>query len=119
MSDPVSWLLELAIKPGELGNMQTLMAVMIEATQANEPDALAYEWHYNDAGDSLHIYERYTDSAAVMVHLGTFMENYAERFLGAADPVKLTVYGNASDDARAALDGLGAAYHPSTSGFTR
>jgi hypothetical protein len=47
------------------------------------------------------------------------MEKYAERFLGAADPVKLTVYGNASDDARAALDGLGAAYHPSTSGFTR
>jgi quinol monooxygenase YgiN len=119
MTDHVSWLIELSIKPGELSNMKALMGEMIEATQANEPDTLAYEWHINDDGDSCHIYERYTDSAAVLVHLGTFGERFAERFLSTMDPVKLTVYGNVSDDARIALDGLGAAYHPSTSGFTR
>ena len=119
MSNNVSWLLELAVKPGELDNMKALMAEMIEATMADEPDKLNYDWLLNDAGDSCHIYERYTDSAAVLTHLGNFGANFADRFLGCMDPTRITVYGNASDDARAALDGFGATYYPSSTGFVR
>jgi len=119
MSNNVSWLTELAIKPGELDNMKALMAEMIEATMANEPDTLNYDWHLNDAVDSCHIYERYSDSAAVLVHLANFGAKFADRFLGCMDFNRLTVYGNASDDVRATLDGFGATYYPSSTGFVR
>ena len=119
MSNNVSWLTELAIKPGALDNMKALMAEMIEATMANEPDALNYNWHLNDAGDSCHIYERYTDSAAALVHLTNFGAKFVDRFLGCMDLTRLTVYGKASDDVRAALDDFGATYYPSSTGFDR
>ncbi len=43
MSDTVHWVLELSVKPGKLDGFKALMAEMVEATQANEPDATHYE----------------------------------------------------------------------------
>jgi quinol monooxygenase YgiN len=44
---------------------------MVESTKA-EPGALNYEWFISEDGTSCHIYERYADSAAAMVHMGHF-----------------------------------------------
>ena len=44
MSDTVSWVLEMAIKPGELENFKALMEEMVEATQSTQPDTTIYEW---------------------------------------------------------------------------
>lgn len=119
MSTQVHWVLELDIKDGQLANFKTLMAEMVEATKANEPGTTHYEWFVNDEETSCHIYERYVDSAAVMVHLGTFGEKFAERFLAALAPVRLVVYGNPSDEVRAALAGLGALHMTQVGGFDR
>ena len=119
MSKSVSWLLEIDIKDGQLDNFKGLMKEMVEATQANEPGTLNYEFFLDAAGKSCQIYERYADSAATMTHLGAFGEKFAERFMGAAEPTRFFVYGDPNDDVKAALEAFGAVYMEQIGGFTR
>ena len=119
MSDAVSWVLELNVKDGQLDAFKALAQEMSEATQAGEPGATHYEWFTNDDGKTIHICERYTDSAATMVHLGNFGAKFAERFLACVDPARLMVYGDPSAEVRGALAGLGAAHLAQFAGFAR
>ncbi len=119
MSEAISWVLELNVKDDQLDAFKALAREMSEATQADEPGATHYEWFTNDDGRSVHIYERYADSAAAMVHLGNFGAKFAERFLACVDPVRLMVYGDPSAEVRGALAGLGAAHMTQFAGFAR
>ena len=119
MGNVVQWMLELDIKKGKFDAFEALMKEMVAATQSDEPGALCYEWFVSDDKKICHIYERYADSAAVMKHLGNFGSKFAERFLDALAPTRLTVYGNPSEEARGALAGLNAAFMGQTSGFSR
>jgi quinol monooxygenase YgiN len=119
MSDNVYWLLELAIKPGEFDNFEALMKEMVEATQANEPNTLNYEWSISDDRQSCHIYERYVDSAATMTYLGTFGEKFAERFMAALEPTRFLVYGTPNNEVKAALSGFGPVFRAPFGGFAR
>ncbi len=119
MSDAVSWVIELAVKDGQLDAFKALAGEMSEATQADEPDATHYEWFIDADGKTIHICERYADSAATMVHLGNFGAKFAERFLACVDPTRLTVYGDPSAEVREALTGFGAVHMAQFTGFTR
>ncbi len=119
MSDNVHWVLEIEIKQGELDSFKALMNEMVEATRANEPDTMNYEWFISDDEGSCHIYERYADSAATMTHLGSFGQNFAERFMAAVAPTRLVVYGDPNDEVRAALSAFGAAHMAQIGGFAR
>jgi quinol monooxygenase YgiN len=119
MTANVYWVLQLKLKAGELDNAKALMTEMVEATQANEPGALAYEWFINEENQTCHIYERYADSDAVMTHMGTFGEKYAKRFMGVFQPTGVTVYGDANDKVVEAMTPLGASFYPFTAGFAR
>jgi quinol monooxygenase YgiN len=102
VSDTVSWVIELAIKPGQLDAFKALVKDMVAATQANEPGALNYEWFISEDGTRCHIYERYADSAAVMTHLGTFA-TFGERWATTLDVTGMTLYGTPSDEVMATL----------------
>ncbi len=119
MSETVQWVLEVAIKQGELNNFKALMNEMVEATQANEPNTTNYEWFIIDDGQTCHLYERYADSAATMTHLASFGENFADRFLAAVAPTRLVVYGNPSAEVREALAAFGAVHMAQIGGFAR
>lgn len=119
MNEHVYWILELKIKPGELDNFKVLMMEMIEATQANEPGTLNYEWTINENNTSCHIYERYIDSTATMVHLGNFGANFADRFMTCLEPTRFYVYGQPNDEVKEALSGFGAVFMAPIGGFTR
>jgi quinol monooxygenase YgiN len=119
MIDHVHWVLAVAIKDGEFENLQTLMKEMVDATQANEPGTLAYEWTLTPDRKQCHIYERYVDSEATLTHLGTFGEKYAERFLASVEPTSLVVYGNPNDKVKETLSGFGAVFMLPFGGFAR
>ncbi len=119
MSDAVHWVLALNIKEGELDNFKALVKEMVDATKANEPGTLNYEWFVSDDEKTCHIYERYADSAATMVHLATFGQDFAERFMAVLKPVQLVVYGNPNDEVRAALVAFGAVNMSQFAGFAR
>jgi quinol monooxygenase YgiN len=119
MRDNIYWLLEVAIKPGELNNFKALMKEMVENTQANEPNALNYEWTITEDSQSCHLYERYADSAATMTHLGAFGEKFADRFMAAVEPTRFVVYGNPNNEVKEALSGFGAVFMAPFGGFAR
>jgi quinol monooxygenase YgiN len=118
MSEHVSWVLELAVKPGELDNFKALMNEMVESTQG-EPGTLIYEWSISEDGSTIHGYERFADSGAAVAHLSAFGEKFAQRFLAAVDPTRLTVYGAPTDEAKDALAALGPVYLTPLRGFAR
>ncbi|MGD2071829.1 MAG: antibiotic biosynthesis monooxygenase [Gemmatimonadota bacterium] len=109
MSDVVSRTLPLAVREGRLEDCRSLMHEMVESTRA-EDGALANEWYLTEDGTECELYERYADSPAVLANLGTFRDRFAERFLSCVAPTRLHVYGDPTQEARAVLDGLGAAY---------
>ena len=118
MDKQVSWVIELAVKPGQLEAFRTLMQEMVESTRA-EPGTLSYEWFVSADGGAVHIYERYVDSAATMTHLAGFGSKFAERFLALVSPTRFTVFGEPSDEARQALSGFGASFLSTFGGFVR
>src|SRR5262245_11818685 len=119
MEDQVSWVLELAIKPGELDAFKALLEEMVDGTSSAEPNTLAYRWFISDDGGTVHSHERYADSEALVSHVNGFVAKWAERLLAAVDVTRFTVYGNPSAAAKELLDGFGAAYLGPLGGFSR
>ncbi len=119
MSQNVYWLLKVDVNPGKHDDAIALMHEMIASTHDNEPGTLNYEWNYSADMKSVHLYERYADSEATMVHLGNFGSKFAERFMQCFAPTEISVYGEASTDVKEALAGFGAEFYSSASGFAR
>jgi quinol monooxygenase YgiN len=119
MSEQVYWIVDAVIKDGETEAFKALMAEMVAATEANEPDTLNYEWTIAADGSRCHIFERYANSAAVVTHLKWFGAECAERFMALAKPEGFTVYGNPDATAKKMLDGVGAVYFTPIGGFSR
>ncbi len=118
MKNEVHWMLEATIKDGQAENFKAVMQEMVEASLA-EPGTTNYEWFLKDDGKTLHVYERYVDSAAVMHHVDSFHANFADRFLAIIEPTSFICYGNPNDAARTMLDGFGAVYMNQVGGFAR
>jgi quinol monooxygenase YgiN len=119
MSNTVSWVFQLKVKDGEYDNAKALMDEMSAATQADEPGALVYEWFASEDKTTVHVYERYSDSAATMVHLGNFGSKFAERMLAITEPTGFTVFGDPSADVRGVLADFGAVHMAQVAGFAR
>jgi quinol monooxygenase YgiN len=107
------------VQPGSEQAFRALVKEMVEATKADEPGALAYEWSISADGSQCHLYERYVDSEATMTHLGNFGAKYAERFLAVLAPVTFTIYGSPSAAVKEALAGFNPTYLQPAAGFSR
>lgn len=116
MSDVVQWVLELTIKQGKHSGFEPLMREMVDST-LREDGTLAYEWYRE--GDVVHLYERYADSDATMVHLQNFGRDFADRFMVLFEVRRFTVYGPASEAVHDALAALGPSYLARVGGFAR
>ncbi len=119
MDNNVYWVIESAIKPGELDNLKALMKEMVEATKANEPNTLNYEWSISEDVKFCHIYERYVDSDATMIHVRTFNEKFVKRFISVMTPTRQMVYGTPSAQVKEALSKVGAKFMIPADGFAR
>lgn len=117
MDGQVSWVVEVAVRPGSLDALRDLMEELVASARA-EPGTLGYEWYISGDGSTVHVFERYADSEATIAHNTVFAERWAERFLAAVEPTRFTVYGDPSAEARAVLDGFGATYLDAWGGFS-
>jgi len=119
MSDHVYWIIEAEVNDGKLDELKSLMAEMSDATFSDEPGALNYEWSLSEDEKVVHIFERYTDSAATMIHMANFGAKFGARFMGALKPTKCTLYGAPDDQVRKAMKPMGAILMTSAAGFSR
>ena len=118
MQGQVSWILETTVKPGQLDTFKALMDEMVDGT-SSESQTLNYEWYISDDGGTLHLYEKYADSDAMIAHVNGFLEKWAARFLSCIDVTRFTVYGDPSEEARKLLAGFGPIYLGPWGGFAR
>jgi quinol monooxygenase YgiN len=118
MEGQVSWVIELAVKPGQLDTFKALMDEMVEGTSA-EAQTRNYEWYISDDESAVHIFEKYADSDAMVAHVNGFLTKWAERFLACVDPTRFIVYGDPSPAARELLGGFGPTYLGPWGGFAR
>lgn len=112
MADPehqIAWHVELAVKPGQLESFRALTGEMVELTR-RETGVLGYQRFVSDDGGTVHVYERYADSAAALAHLRNFARHFSARFGQLVERRRFTVLGRPSEELRAVLDGLGATY---------
>lgn len=118
MSNSISWLVELAIRPGELENFRALTAEMVEVTQS-ESGVLIYERYISPDGKTAYVYERYENPRAAVAHLRAFGEQFGERFSSMVQRRQLLVLGEPTAELRGIMDQMGATYAPFLDGFTR
>jgi quinol monooxygenase YgiN len=109
MPTPVSWHVELAVKPGQLEPLRALTAEMIAAARI-EPGTLSYERFASDDGQVVHARESYADSEAALAHLRVFTARFAARLASLIDRRRFLVFGDPSAELRKVLDGFGATY---------
>ena len=119
MNNNVFWIVEVEVKDGELDKLRDLMSEMVEATQSNEPGTLNYEWAISEDSKNCHIFERYVDSAAALIHLGTFNDKYAERFMALVDLKHFVVYGHPNNELKETFAGSDAVFMSPLGGFSR
>jgi quinol monooxygenase YgiN len=118
MHNEIYWVLTLSVKPGQFDEFKKLVTEIVAET-TKEPGALAYEYSVNADQTVVHVFERYTDSAAVVKHVDETFVPRAERFVSLASPTGLVVYGTPNEEARKRLAGLGADYMNVFAGFKR
>ena len=80
MSEEVSWLVELVIKPGQLDRFRALMGEMV-ASSRREVGVLSHERFVSEDGKFVYAHERYADTAAALAHVRTFEKIFRHRFL--------------------------------------
>jgi quinol monooxygenase YgiN len=118
MEGHVSWILECAVKDGQLAAYRELMEEMVAGT-STERGALAYEWYISADETTVHLLEKYASSDAAITHISGFLEKWARRFMACVDVTGFVVYGDPSPAAREILDGMGAKYLAAWGGFSR
>jgi quinol monooxygenase YgiN len=91
MNSEISWHVELRIKAGHLDNFRLLTEEMVAFTR-HEPGALSYQRFISADDVTIHVYERYINSAAALSHLQAFSRTYSERFSGMVERTRFVVF---------------------------
>jgi quinol monooxygenase YgiN len=119
MAGAVSWVLELQVQTERSDELRALMEEMVSSTHASEPGTVGYEWFMSADGATLHVFERYADSAAAMAHIQTFGERFAVRFFTLLTPTRFTLYGAPDSAVQGALAAMGPTLMGQAAGFHR
>jgi quinol monooxygenase YgiN len=109
LTTQISWRVELFIKPGQLESFRALTGEMVESAR-RELGVLSYQRFVSADGKTVHVYERYADSAAALTHLRVFAKKFAEPFQDMVERKCFVVFGHPTAELKAALDGYGAIY---------
>jgi quinol monooxygenase YgiN len=102
----VTWTIECTINPDDLPQVQQLAEDLSHLCLHEEPDTHGYEWSVDPSGSIVHIFERYADSAAAMLHIRLFEERFAERFRALLKPERVVLIGSPSDELITSLAAL-------------
>lgn len=119
MSEPIFWVVEGGIQPRALDALMPLIEEMVASTKAVEPGTMAYEWFVDSGNKECHIFEKYRDSAAALIHLRTFEEKFAERLGKLVRIERVKLYGDADKEVVGALGSEGTVLLLPLTGFTR
>ena len=117
MADQIQYTVGWGIHAGKLDEFKALAAQATALVEQNEPAMQGYHWYFNADETRCTLIEQYPSAEHILVHLGN-VGAVLGQLLEISD-LTIDVYGEVSDDARGALDPLGAVYHDHLTGFSR
>jgi quinol monooxygenase YgiN len=117
MANQIQYLVKLRVHDGKLDAFKALAAEAVRLVEANEPNMQGYQWYFNADETECTVIEQYPSAEHILAHLGNVGPTLGQ-LLEVSD-LGIDVYGTIDDDARAALDPLGAVYHSHAMGFSR
>ena len=118
MNDSIYWLLEVSIQPRQMEEFRGLMKAMVESARG-ETDTLSYDWTLSEDSKTCHIFERYADNAAVVLHSRAFQTKFAAKFFDLAQPLSMVVHGKPTPQVKDALAPFSPTYMSPLGGFHR
>ena len=118
MTQAINYALEFTIKPGMLESFESASKKCTEAVQSNEPAMNAYQWYFNDDKSKGYVVEWHTDSDSIMAHLQN-IGGMLPKLLESCDLTRFDVFGDASEEVKETLSGLGAQFFSYDHGFIR
>ncbi len=116
MFENIGWIVEAKIKNGQRDAFEAVMNEIVEAT-TKEEGTLNYQYYVSDDGDVL-VYEHFKDVESAHIHVSNW-DNFAERWIAAAEPTRMIHLGDLLDDLRARHAALAPLWLKPFGGFTR
>ena len=96
--------------------MRRLTEQMVSVA-AHEPGTKTYLRMFSADGTFMHALEQYIDAQAAVVHLQTFNDTFADRFLALVTRRRCIVFGNTTPLLRSLLEPLTPIYFPEVLGI--
>ncbi len=114
----VQYIVEWTIKEGSLETAKKMAADVTKSVAANEPKMMAFQWYINEDQTKLYLVEWFADADAIVDHFENVGEALGE-FFNYAEISRYEVFGDLTEEARRAVEGLGAQTFDHWDGFTR
>jgi quinol monooxygenase YgiN len=112
--------LELAIVSSKITECKKLVQEMVKVVEANEPDAINYEYYLNDAETSCVVIEAYKNSEAALAHLkGLASQTILPKIFNISRIVRFDVYGDPSEELQKVLTTFSVQLYKLFAGFSR
>ena len=118
MTDRIRMVAEFTIKPENLALFKQLVGQLVDLVTRNEPDALSYEWFFNDDESVCTILEVYKDVQAVNAHMANVGPTLNE-IIAVAPMTLLHVCGAVPDEMKPTIASMGGTVHTPFAGVTR
>ncbi|MEE9582948.1 MAG: antibiotic biosynthesis monooxygenase [Acidimicrobiia bacterium] len=99
-------------------NFKAVASELSAQVEAGEPGTQAYQWFLSRDGSSGMLYEQFENTEALLTHFGN-VTPVMDRFMATIDIEGVFAFGEIDDEAKAALDTLGAVYGDMVAGFMR
>ncbi|MDW3192483.1 MAG: antibiotic biosynthesis monooxygenase [Cytophagales bacterium] len=108
-------------KPGHATALKATYHEVTNQMQANEPDALQVACYFEEATDTLVVYDLFKDGAALGFHLSTTAAGHFPALLEIAVPGPFLFCGDVPEQLQQAAKGMGldATFAPRVFGFDR
>lgn len=116
MSSTIYWVVTCTVKPGKFADFKKVISPLA-ATTKQEAGSISYDFSVSEDQNTVHIFEHYTDSAAIVHHVTQTLSQFLEAFGACASIDELVVYGTPEGEAKQILDGLGSVYFTPFDGF--
>ncbi len=116
MVEHLGWIVEAKLKAGQRDAFKAVMEEIVAET-LKEGGTLNYQYFVSDNGDVL-VYERFANVESAHIHV-TNWDNFAERWVAAAEPTRMVHLGNLPEDLRVRHAALSPLWLKPFGGFAR
>ena len=118
MKDAIHVVMQSSVTDGKAEKVKEILRNHVDECKEKYPDVLGYEFFFNDSESELYALEWFSDSAALLKHIGLTAETF-KKLSEVTQTQRVEVFGNASAELVEASAAFNAKVVKHWYGFTR